>query len=171
MGWAGLLAGGVLIVALVVPLAPINSPWWDLASSANGDIKEEIGWPELTASVAQIYNGLPAAEKAQAGIFTNNYGEAGALNMYGPALGLPTALSGVNSYWLRGHDSPPLQTLIVVGYLRADIAPYFESCELAGQIPNPYHLDNEESHVPDIFVCRGLRESWEQFWADIRHFG
>jgi hypothetical protein len=25
--------------------------------------------------------------------------------------------------------------------------------------------------VPDIFVCRNLRESWEDFWKQIQHFG
>ncbi len=134
-------------------------------------MKEEIGWPELVQTVAQIYDKLPAEERAQTGVFTNNYGEAGAINMYGPALGLPAALSGGNSYWLRGYGSQPPQTLIVLGYQRDDIARYFDSCELAGHITNAYGVMNEESKVAEIFVCRGMRESWEAFWQDIQHFG
>ncbi len=91
--------------------------------------------------------------------------------MYGPALGLPKAISGVNSYWLRGYGAPPPQTLIVIGYERKYIEPYFDTCELAGQIPNPYNLQNEESQVSNIFVCRRLNRNWEEFWQEIHHFG
>ena len=38
--------------------------------AANWDLKEEIGWPELAQTVAQIYHALPAEEKPRAGIFT-----------------------------------------------------------------------------------------------------
>ncbi len=91
--------------------------------------------------------------------------------MYRPALGLPKALSGVNSYWLRGYPDPSPQTLIVIGYQREYIAPYFETCLLAGRITNPYNIQNEESKVPDIFVCRRLRGTWTEFWQQIHHFG
>jgi hypothetical protein len=170
-GYAAMALGAALIISLALPAAPVNSAWWDFASGANPDVKEEIGWPELVQTVAQIRDGLPEAEKPLTGVLTNNYGEAGAINMFGPALGLPAALSGVNSYGLRGYTSLPPQTLIVVGYRQADIQSYFETCELSGQIRNRYNVVNEESKVANIFVCRGLRESWENFWRHIQHFG
>jgi len=169
--YAALACGAAFIIALALPVAPVNSAWWDFASSANGDLREEIGWPELAQEVARIWDALPERERAHTGIFTNNYGEAGALNMYGPELGLPAALSGVNSYWLRGYGDPPPETLIVIGYRSEEIGQYFENCEPSGRIPNPYGIENEESKVPGILVCRGLRESWADFWEDIHHFG
>jgi hypothetical protein len=165
-----LICGAIFIIALASPVGAVNSAWWSLASTANSDLKEEIGWPELAETVRQIWNTFPEEEKLQVGIFTHNYGEAGAINMYGPALGLPRALSGVNSYWLRGYGTPP-QTLIVIGYEQAAIEPYFETCELAGQITNRYNVKNEESKVPDIFICRNLLQPWEEFWEDMHHFG
>jgi len=46
------------------------------------------------------------------------------------------------------------------------------SCELAGHTPNPYGIENEEtSHHPDIHVCRGLRQSWPEFWKDFQYYG
>jgi len=169
--YSALTLGAAFIIALALPVAPVNSAWWDFASAANPDWKEEIGWPELAETVAQIRAALPEEEKTQVGIFTNNYGEAGAINLYGPDLGLPPALSAVNSYWLRGYGDHPPQTLIVIGYQREDIAPYFETCDLAGRITNRYNIQNEESSVPEIFVCRRLRESWPEFWEDMHHFG
>jgi Dolichyl-phosphate-mannose-protein mannosyltransferase len=169
--YAALACGAVFIAALALPVAPVNSPWWDFASTANSDLKEEIGWPELAQTAAQTRAGLPEEEQSRVGILTYNYGEAGAIDMFGPALGLPRALSGVNSYWLRGFGDPPPQTLIVIGYQREYIAPYFETCDLAGRITNPYSIKNEESKVPDIFVCRRLRSTWQDFWQQIHHFG
>jgi hypothetical protein len=48
-------------------------------------------------------------------ILGTNYGEAGAINLYGPQYGLPQAISGVNSFWVRGYGDPEPQTVIVIG--------------------------------------------------------
>jgi hypothetical protein len=163
---------GVVFAALVLPLAPINSAWWNVASSVNGELKEEIGWQELVQTVASVYNALPAEEKATAGIFAGNYGEAGAIDLYGPALGLPKAISGINTYWLRGYGNPPPQTVIVLGAQQASVARLFESCELKAPITNRYGVENEESRdYPGVFVCRRLRQSWEEIWKTLRYFG
>lgn len=163
--------GAVFIFALAMPIGPVTSEWWQFASAANSDLKEEIGWPELVATVATIRDNLPQNDRAHVGVLTNNYGEAGAINMYGPALSLPSALSAVNSYWLRGFPNPPPETLIIIGYERKFIEPYFENCELAGQNIDKYNIQNEESKVPDIFVCSNLKGTWKDFWQSIRHFG
>jgi hypothetical protein len=101
-----------------------------------------------------------------------NYGEGGAINLYGPRFDLPPAISGVNSFWARGYGSPPPVTLIVVGISRELLERNFESCQVAGQVRNRYGVANEETQYhPDIFVCRGLRRSWPEFWKDFRHYG
>ncbi len=138
----------------------------------NPEFREEIGWPELVKTVAQIHAALPEGEKAQAGILAGNYGEAGAVNLYGPAFGLPNAISGVNGYWQRGYGDPPPQTLIVLGMRQAEVERLFESCALAGHTPNPYYIENEETRDhPDIFLCRNLRQPWPDIWPFFRYFG
>jgi hypothetical protein len=92
-----LMMGGILVM-LTGPYAPIGSDWWKISNDLNGELREEIGWPELTQTVAGIYATLPSAERTQTGILAGNYDEAGAVNLYGPALGLPRAISGTNSY-------------------------------------------------------------------------
>jgi hypothetical protein len=115
---------------------------------------------------------LPPEERANLGILAGNYGEAGAIDLYGPAYGLPRAISGTNSYWLRGYDDPPPQTLIVVG-LSGEIAErVFQSCRLAGHNTNPYGIKNEEStEHPDIFVCGAPRKRWPEFWLKFKSYG
>lgn len=169
--WAGLVIGGALGV-LLLPIAPVNSALWNVVGSKIDNFREEIGWPELVQTVATIRDSLPAEERAGTGILTGNYGEAGAIDLYGPAYGLPKAISGIDSYWLRGYGDPPPQTLIVLGLSRKSLERDFESCEAAGQIANRYGVMNEETRDHrDIYVCRKLRTPWPEFWRDFRYFG
>jgi 4-amino-4-deoxy-L-arabinose transferase-like glycosyltransferase len=170
--WGTLAIGGVVFAAIALPIAPVNSPLWDFASEINGELKEQIGWPELAETVAGIYADLPPEEKPLTGILTGNYGEAAAINLYGPAHGLPPAISGVNSYWLRGYGDPAPQTLIVLGIGAAKAKTLFESCTLAGMITNHFGVMNEETEDhPVILLCRGPRRAWPELWERLRSFG
>jgi hypothetical protein len=172
LAWTALAADIILVAAIAMPSAPVNSRLWKFASTNNGDLVEELGWPELTQAVAQIRDSLSAPDRSRLGILAGNYGEAGAINLYGPSLGLPQAISGINSFWQRGYGDPPPETLIVLGISRGFLERNFSSCEVAGHTPNPYGIENEEtSDHPDIYVCRGLRQSWPEFWKDFRYYG
>lgn len=172
LAWVALFGDIILTAAVVIPPAPVNSALWKFASKNNGDLVEELGWPELVQTIAQIRDSLPAEDRARLGILAANYGEAGAINLYGPNYGLPPAISGINSFWRRGYGDPPPTTLIVLGYSSRFREANFASCHVAGHNPNPYGVDNEETHDhPDIFVCRGLRQSWPDFWKDFQYYG
>jgi len=170
--WTALAADIILITAIALPLAPVNTARWKFAAKNNGDLLEELGWPELTQAVAQIRDSMPAQDRAHIGILAGNYGEAGAINLYGPRYQLPQAISGINSFWARGYGNPPPDTLIVLGISRGFLDRNFSACELAGHMPNPYGIENEETRDhPDIYVCRGLRQSWPEFWSDFQYYG
>jgi hypothetical protein len=163
---------GFAIAPVALPLAPINSRLFQTVTTLNSDFVEEIGWPELTKEVARIWSTIPPGERARTAIFCGNYGEAGAIDLYGHAFGLPPAISSTNSYWLRGPGSPPPDTLIVLGGSRDRLEKRFASVTLAGHTPNPYHLQNEETRDhADIFICRGLKLPWTELWSQIRSFG
>jgi len=170
--WAMLAVGAVMAGALMLPVAPVNSGLWKLNSGVHDNFVEQIGWPELVETVAGIYAALPEEEKPAAGILAGNYGEAGAINLFGPAYGLPTAISGINSYWLRGFGDPPPQTLIVLGLSRDFLERHFAECEPAGQVSNRFGVENEETRFhKDIWICRGLLQPWPDFWKNFRYFG
>lgn len=170
--WIGLTAGAILGAALMMPIAPINSGLWDVTSEVHDNFVEQVGWPDLVETVAGIYATMPEEEKAVAGILTANYGEAGAINLYGPDYDLPEAISGINSYWLRGYGDPPPEVLIVVGFNRQTAQRYFATCGLAGRVTNRYGVENEESRDhPDIFVCREPRTPWRDLWDEFQSFG
>lgn len=158
---------GCAVVPIAVPLAPPSTRFFKVASSINNDLREEIGWPEMAREVDRIRASLSPEERVHSAALCANYGEAGALSLYGHT----PVLSGANSFWARGYGDPPPRTVIVLGFDRTMLERHFTEVALAGRIPNPYDLDNEESQHPEIYVCRGLREPWPQFWRRIRSFG
>ena len=170
--WTLPIIGGAISGALMLPLAPINSAWWHVVRQVHDNFVEEIGWEELVASVAEVYTTVPASEQANTAILASNYGEAGALNLYGPAYGLPAPISGVNSYWLSGYGSFEPTTLIVIGYTQEAAQQFFASCAQAGQITNRYGVENEETrNHAAILLCRNPRQPWPRLWQQLRRFG
>jgi hypothetical protein len=158
--------------AFFLPMAPLNSHWFKIASDLQGDYREELGWPELVETVAHVRDGLSAPDLAHLGVVAANYGEAGAINLYGPRYGLPPAISGINSFWYYGYPDPAPQVVIVLGYSRAYVERNFESCRVAAHTWNRYGVANEEtSDHPDIFVCGAPRQGWAELWKHFQHFG
>ena len=168
--FTAMAGGGAFAGAVILPFGAISPD--NFALRNNGDLREQIGWPELVAEVARIRDSLTPAEREDLAILTGNYGETGALGLYGPAYGLPRVISGTNTAWYRGFGNPPPRTLIVVGISRPFADSHFESCRLAGHNANPYGIENEESRDhPDILVCGPPRAGWPEFWKRSRWFG
>ncbi len=170
--WITLIVELIITTAFWLPLAPVNSRWFAMVNQVQGDFREQFGWRELVQEVAKIRDSLTPEERAHLGILGTNYGEAGAINLYGPEYGLPRAISGVNSFWYRGYGDPPPQTVIVVGLSRKSLDKHFGPCRLAGHTWNQYGIQNEETEDhPDIWVCGPPKEGWPQFWKDFQYFG
>ncbi len=126
------------------------------------------GWPELAAAVDRVYRALPEADRSRACIFAQNYGQAGAIDLFGGRLGLPPAISAHNSYFLWGPRGCSGDVLIVVGDRRARLDELFRSVELAGtytcQDCMPY-----ENNKP-IWVARDPRLPLASVWPAIKKF-
>jgi hypothetical protein len=169
--FAGLLGYGLVMVAVLVPLAS-SGPLMNFALKNNGDLREEIGWDELVKTVAGIRDSLPAEQREKVGVVVGNYGEQGAIEILGPAYHLPAPISGTNSAWLRGYPATPPSTLIVIGLSHNYIERTFTSCRVAGHNGNALGVHNEESEDhPDIYVCGGPRLPWPDFWKEFQAFG
>jgi 4-amino-4-deoxy-L-arabinose transferase-like glycosyltransferase len=134
----------------------------------NDTLVETIGWPELAAQVAEVVNQLPAEERRDVVLLTGSYGEAGALDRYGPAHGLPQPYSGHNSYWHWRRPSNDQATVVAVRIRVASLEPYFASCQQVDQVRFGLEVDNE-AHGAPIVVCRGPRTTWDEVWPNLRH--
>ena len=106
------------------------------------------------------------------GVLAGDEGQAGAVNMYGHDYGLPEAISGMNSSWLRGYGNPPPQTVIAVGFKQSDLDRIFASCEVAAQLSNPYGIVNDSiGDRAQVYVCRSIRQPWPEFWKNFLYYG
>jgi 4-amino-4-deoxy-L-arabinose transferase-like glycosyltransferase len=169
--WSMQLIGSLIGVVLMKPIAPINSPLWDVTSSINEEVVEMVGWEDLTAQVAKIYESIPESEKSRTVILAGNYGEAGALDLYGDEYGLPRIISGADSYWYRGYGEPAPETVIVVGFESSYAGLFFKSCTYSGRVTNRYNVKNEETtRHTGLFVCRAPRHLWNEMWQDMQWF-
>jgi len=168
--WTFIVIGIVVGGALSLPIAPINSPLWNITGEVHDIFTEQIGWHEMIQTVAGIYDGLPANEKPKVGILAGENDEAAALNLYGGEFGLPKAISGSDTFYLRGYGNPPPETLIVVGFTQENANSLFEQCNVAGIITNPYGVKNDLGDPPNIFVCRNPRLPWDQLWEQLKRY-
>lgn len=116
---------------------------------------DQLGWHDFVHEVATAYAALPANQRATAAILVDNYGEASALELYGPAYGLPPALSGHNQYalWaLRGQHP--------TAFLRVHREPnasrqFCKTLHVLGTTFSPYAMPYENGKA--ITLCTGLR--------------
>jgi 4-amino-4-deoxy-L-arabinose transferase-like glycosyltransferase len=177
-----LIAGSIIAIAPTV--SPILSPEEAIAyqkrlgmespkaeNQPTGPLPQyfadEFGWEEMARETARIYNSLPPDERARAAIFANSYGQAGAIDFFGPRLGLPKAICNHQSYWLWGPRDYDGSTVIVLGSDGAGDREHFASVEVAGHAEHPYSRRDEHF---DIFLCRGFRGDLRKAWSEMKKF-
>ncbi|HEX5437193.1 MAG TPA: glycosyltransferase family 39 protein [Gemmatimonadaceae bacterium] len=126
------------------------------------DYADMLGWKTRVAAVARVYHALPVADREQAVIVADNYGDAGAIDFYGPRYGLPSAVAPTGSYWFFGPGTKPGKVIIKVGGDREDLVQYFGSVSLADRVDEPWVVP-EEQNLP-IWICRQPRGTLQQVW-------
>ena len=147
-----------------LPVLPVRLAGWVV--KANHDVGETIAWPQYVAQIATLYHQQPAGTQ----ILTDNYGEAGAIDRYGPNLGLPAAFSGHNGYAYWGPPPPGTTTVLAVGISRDLLNRAFTEVRHAGWLHNGLGIDNDEQGT-ELFVCAGPRDKWTRLWPAFVHIG
>lgn len=126
---------------------------------------DRFGWPEMVGEVARIYHALPPEDRARAAIFANNYGEAGAVNLFGPRYGLPPAVSAHQNHFFWGPRGNTGEVLIVLQDDRETLETICASVEEAGVHFHPWGMAEENN---PIFICRGLRPPLPEMWPRLK---
>jgi hypothetical protein len=128
---------------------------------------DEFGWEEMARETARVYKSLPAEEQARTAIFANSYGQAGAIDFFGPRLGLPKSICNHQSYWLWGPRDYDGSIVIVLGSDGAGDREHFPSVEAVGRSEHPYSRRDEHF---DIFLCRGFTGDLRQAWPKLKKY-
>ncbi len=160
--------GAVVSLPLALPVLPVSTA--EVSAAVNEAVAETVGWPELVDQLAGVVAELPLEEQADVVLLAGTYGEAGAIDRFGPSRGLPPAHSGHNGYgWFR-QPTDDGATVVAVRHALPELERWFEDCEQVGTVDNGLDLDNEVQGAP-IAVCRGLRGTWAEVWPEVRRLG
>jgi hypothetical protein len=186
MGWAyagTIAATGLLMAPFAIPLLPVEQ--YIRYASAVGvtppadermrlgplpqGFADMFGWEGFVAEIARAYQALGPEDRARCAIVVKNYGEAGAIDLFGPRYGLPRAISGHNTYWIWGPGSATGEVILMVGGKGEEEREWFASVEVVGRTPDhPYAMPYERNRT--ILLCRGLKIPMRQAWERAKEF-
>ncbi len=130
---------------------------------------DQFGWEEMTRSVAQAFARLSPGDQRRVGIFTQNYGEAGAIDFFGRRHGLPPALSGHQNYFLWGPRGFDGSVMLVINRPGNEDPTNWDSVEDLGPIESsPWAMPFEQRR--HLFLCRGLKLPLDQAWPEVKEW-
>jgi hypothetical protein len=128
---------------------------------------DQFGWEQMVGSVDHVYHHLRAEGEKRAAIFCQNYGEAGAIDFFGPKFGLPPAISGHQNYFLWGPRDWDGEVALVLDTRDDDEREQFGSVEDLGQIvSSPWAMPFERR--THIYLCRDLKSNVREFWPRVK---
>lgn len=180
--FSGIVAVALLSLPLSLPVLPVqtlvaythllgltgrnNAP----AHLMQPVFAEEFGWDRLARDVAAVYHSLPAGLRARTAIYADTYGDAGALDFFGPRYDLPPAISSQNNYYLwgmRGYDG---RELVAIGATRiALLRRYYRSVTLVRTSTEPLKWIVEGPSP--IYLCRDPVAPLDIIWPHLRWYG
>lgn len=149
----GYLAVFVVALPQVVPVYPLHTAIRHGVVKARSDYQDELGWPELAAQVGRLSRGADV-------VVASNYGEAGALDLFGHGLP-PVASTDVTfRYW---RPAVAGRRATIVGFSRLLASDFCRGYRRLGSIVMP--TANQERGLP-IAACT-LRSDLAADWPAI----
>jgi hypothetical protein len=176
-----MLLGGALLAPLAIPLLPpetyirytkaIGLEQPAIETHELGPLPQifadQFGWDEMAATVARVYNSLPPEVRARTAIFAQTYGQAGAIDLFGPKYGLPPAISNHQSYFLWGPRGYTGESMIVMDDSQQDLERQFASVQKVAHVYHPYSMPYEHF---DVFYCQGMHQPLAQIWPRLKRW-
>ncbi len=170
-----LLAGGLATMPVALPILPIEKMdgyvrtmtfgTMDKVYEVTGTWHDQFGWKEQAEAIADVYRALAPEEQADCMIIVGNFGEAGAIDFYGPDLGLPPATSIHQNYFFWGPGTASGQLAIAYGIGEDFLGELFGNVEHAATLRCRECLPYEDNVA--VYICRkpkiDLRKAWDTF--------
>ncbi|HEX6797401.1 MAG TPA: glycosyltransferase family 39 protein [Ktedonobacterales bacterium] len=177
-----LTAVGVLLAPAVLPVLPPAEYAHVYGTAGNGgsnqasgdaygmpqSLADRFGWEQQAALIARVYHSLPPDEQREACIYTENYGEAGALVQFGGRYHLPPVISGHNAFYVWGTEGCSGHVLITINIDPQDAAQGYGSVTLAARTSCAACVDFE-NNAP-ILILRQPKLPIAVLWAQAKHY-
>ena len=174
-----LLILGVIVYPIILPILPPDriAPYMQalgvgmprtethMESVLPQYFADEFGWPEMVAQVAEVYNKLPADERARTAILAGNYGSAGAIDFFGPRYGLPPSISAHQNYYYWGFRQYTSESLIMLNWDLDDARYWCQNVEEGPKVDYPYTMSWEHY---TILICHGLKKPLPEAWPHFK---
>lgn len=178
---AAIIVVGALIAPSAVPILPPQAYFRYVAATHLGQPRFEhrqttsmpqlfadrFGWPEMVATVARAYYSLPPAERARTAIFGNDFGQAAAVDFYGPRYGLPKSIGNHLTYWFLGPRNYTGESVLVLGDHRESLEREFEIVRPMGQIGHPYAMAQEHF---TLYLAQKPHQTFQAWWPRLKKF-
>lgn len=126
---------------------------------------DEFGWEEMVREVARAYDALTPEEQAKVGIFSNNWGDAAAIDFFGPKYGLPPAISKNDQYWLWGPRGCTGEIVLIVHSGGQHDREFFASVEKVGRVQSRYSRPDEWF---DLYLGRKPKADLRTLWPSLK---
>ena len=126
---------------------------------------DQFGWEEMTAVVAKAYQAVPEELRSRTAIFGQSFGQAGAIDLFGPKYGLPQALSGHQSYFLLGPRDSTWDSMFILDDREEVLQKLFTVVEKVGRVEHPYSMPDQHF---DVFYCRGPKFDPKDLWPKLK---
>lgn len=159
---------GAVALVMALPVLPAARAGDVPVEDLEVEFGAQLGWEQLVDHVEVAYGTL-VSRGGETVIVTSNYGEAGAVDRFGPSRGLPNAHSPHNNYWLWGPPRGDADQAVVVGFPLAEVEEWFNNCQLTWRFRTPHGVASEEEGRP-VWSCVGRRVSWDELWPQIKSY-
>ena len=174
-----ILAGGIISAPLVLPILPVDriQPYMQvlgigmsrtettMESTIPQHFADQFGWEEMVSTVASVYHSLPADERAKTAILGGNYGEAGAIDFFGPRYGLPKSISAHQNYYYWGPHDYTGESIILLQWTRKDAQKMCTTVDVGPHIEFPYTMGWEHY---DVLICHNTKRPLSQVWPRLK---
>lgn len=174
--FTGLLVPNLLLMAIVLPYLPIEKAakvfewsyvnlhihfplkWEDQKiHNMNQNYADMIGWDELAAKTSEGFEELSMEEQKNTIVYTDNYGEAGALDYYKKDFDLPPLVSLNSSFSVWAPPHIVADNMIYISSVRPPNAIGRDIRKL-NEITNPY----ARIRGLDIYLIKGVQKSFKR---------
>lgn len=171
-----LVLGGTATAPIGLPVLPLEKVdayvgritfgILDKIYEVTGTWHDQFGWENQVAVAASVYDSLSAEEQADCRMIVGNFGQAGALDFWGPAYGLSRPTCAHQNYFFWGPGPGSGNIAIMYGIKEEMVSFLYEDVRPAAVISCPESLPFEDGLT--VYVCRNPRIDLDKAWPALR---
>lgn len=184
-------AGGTLLISCFIIFIPLLIPFLNYENSAkltqlyglNTEIEigkkplipqflaDRIGWKEKAEMVGKVFLSLPEAEREKTIIAADNYGNAGALELYGKKFGFKNVVCGHNNYYLWSKERLDGDIILQLTNKKSykGLKEAFEIVDSTDVLFDNIYCSPHERYLT-VFICRRPLHSKEELLENGKQF-